>query len=330
MDQIQQTQPDKIQPQLKAAEVFNIMKSEISKVIMGQENIIEDLLIAFFSSGHVLLEGVPGTAKTLMIKTLSHILECAFNRIQFTPDLMPSDVVGTHVFDMKSGQFYLKNGPIFTNLLLADEINRTSPKTQSALLEAMEEAQATIEGEKISLPDLFLVFATQNPIEFEGTYPLPEAQMDRFMFKILLDYPQREQESLILKAYHKGFNPRKLDEVAFKKLNYKDFLEDVRNEITNVLVKEEIFDYIVNIVTQTRNNPNISLGASPRGGVALLLSSKTRAAVRGRNYIIPDDVKESAYPALRHRLILRPEAEIEGLTSDDIIKDILSTENVPR
>jgi MoxR-like ATPase len=310
--------------------VFLSLFSEMGKVIVGQEKALEDILIALFSSGHVLLEGVPGTAKTLMVKTLSNILACQFERIQFTPDMMPSDVVGTHVYDMKTSEFYLKKGPIFTNLLLADEINRTSPKTQSALLEAMEECQVTIEGERLPLSELFIVFATQNPIEFEGTYPLPEAQMDRFMFKILVDYPERAHEMEILKAYHNGFDPKHLEQVAFKKFNYKEFLRNVREEIQKVTVREEIFDYMVKIAEQTRKNGNVSLGASPRGVVALLLSAKTRAAVRGRNYVIPDDVKESAFPVLRHRLILRPEAEIEGISPDEIIKEILARVEVPR
>jgi len=310
--------------------IFEQLRKEIGKVIIGQEEIVENILIAFFSQGHVLLEGVPGTAKTLMVKTLSRIIECTFERIQFTPDMMPSDVVGTHVFDMKTSEFYLKKGPIFTNLLLADEINRTSPKTQSALLEAMEEGQVTIEGERIELSDLFLVFATQNPIEFEGTYPLPEAQMDRFMFKITIDYPGRDREVEILRAYHKGFNPRKLDKISFEKINYNDFLPRALKEIQNVTVKDEIFNYIIKINDMTRKDSNVVLGASPRGAISLLLSSKTRAAVRGRNYIIPDDIKESAYPVLRHRLLLRPEAEIEGMTPDDIIRNILSKVEVPR
>ena len=309
---------------------FNKLFFEMGKVIKGQDRIKEDILIAFFSMGHVLLEGVPGTAKTLMIKVLSGIIESQFERIQFTPDLMPSDVMGTHVFDIKTSEFYLKKGPIFTNLLLADEINRTPPKTQSALLEAMEENQVTIEGKKVELPGLFLVFATQNPIEFEGTYPLPEAQMDRFMFKISVDYPEVKNETEILKAYHNGFDAKNLDKVSFEKMKYKDFLEKCRNEIREVAVKEEIFDYIIKITQLTRKNANVSLGVSPRGSVALLLSSKTRAAVRGRKYVIPDDVKESAYPVLRHRLILRPEAEIEGMSPDDIIKDILNRVEVPR
>ena len=311
-------------------EYFRKIFTELSRVIVGQDKIKEDIIIAFFSSGHVLLEGVPGTAKTLMVKVLAQAIESQFERIQFTPDLMPSDVVGTHIFDIKTSEFHLKKGPIFTNLLLADEINRTPPKTQSALLEAMEESQVTIEGKKMKLPDLFQVFATQNPIEFEGTYPLPEAQMDRFLFKIIVDYPQKEHETEILKAYHSGFNPRNLDQIPFEKMDYRQFLKTCREEIQSVTIRDEIFDYIIRINDMTRHNANVSLGSSPRGSVALLLSSKTRAALRGRKYVIPDDIKESAYPVLRHRLILRPEAEIEGMTSDDIIGDILNRVEVPR
>lgn len=311
-------------------EYFRKIFTELSRVIVGQDKIKEDIIIAFFSGGHVLLEGVPGTAKTLMVKVLAQAIESQFERIQFTPDLMPSDVVGTHIFDVKTSEFHLKKGPIFTNLLLADEINRTPPKTQSALLEAMEESQVTIEGKKMKLPDLFLVFATQNPIEFEGTYPLPEAQMDRFLFKIIVDYPQKEHETNILKAYHNGFNPRNLDQIPFAKMDYRQFLNACKEEIQGVTIRDEIFDYIIRINDMTRHNANVSLGSSPRGSVALLLSSKTRAALRGRKYVIPDDIKESAYPVLRHRLILRPEAEIEGMTSDDIIHDILNRIEVPR
>jgi MoxR-like ATPase len=314
----------------KTSGVFRQLKDEFHKVIVGQDEVIEEVLIAFFTGGHVLLEGVPGTAKTLLVKTLSNIILCDFERIQFTPDMMPSDVVGTHVFDMKNSQFYLKKGPVFTNLLLADEINRTPPKTQSALLEAMEENQATVEGERVSLPDLFLVFATQNPVEFEGTYPLPEAQMDRFLFKIKVDYPDSANETFILKKFHEGFNPKKLDRVSFEKIDYHNFLEECREEILNVRVRDEIMEYIVKIIQHTRNDANVSLGASPRGTICLLLSGKTRAASRGRDYLIPDDIKESAYPVLRHRLILKPEAEIEGLTTDDVIKGILSGIEVPR
>ncbi len=311
-------------------EYFRKIFTELSRVIIGQDKIKEDIIVAFFSSGHVLLEGVPGTAKTLMVKVLAQAIESQFERIQFTPDLMPSDVVGTHIFDIKTSEFHLKKGPIFTNLLLADEINRTPPKTQSALLEAMEESQVTIEGKKMKLPDLFLVFATQNPIEFEGTYPLPEAQMDRFLFKIIVDYPQKDHETNILKAYHSGFNPRNLDQIPFEKMDYCKFLKTCRDEIQSVTIRDEIFDYIIRINDMTRHNANVSLGSSPRGSVALLLSGKTRAAVKGRKYVIPDDIKESAYPVLRHRLILRPEAEIEGMTSDDIIRDILNRVEVPR
>ncbi len=310
--------------------IFEQLKAEIHKVVLGQEKVIEDALIALLTGGHVLLEGVPGTAKTLLVRTISKIIKGSFQRIQFTPDLMPSDVVGTHIFDMKANEFFLKKGPIFTNLLLADEINRTPPKTQSALLEAMEENQATIEGEMIPLPDLFIVFATQNPVEFEGTYPLPEAQMDRFLYKILVNYPETGVEVDILKKFNQGFNPNKIDEILFDQLDYNEFLTECKREILNVKVKDEIFEYIFQLTNHTRKNINISLGASPRGAISILLSSKTRAATRGRDYVIPDDIKESAYPVLRHRIILKPEAEIEGLSPDDIIKNILASVEVPR
>jgi len=310
--------------------VFLRLKKELAKVIIGQEKAVDDVLTAFFSGGHVLLEGVPGTAKTLLVKALSCVIGCAFERIQFTPDLMPSDVVGTHVFDARRGEFYLKKGPIFTNLLLADEVNRTPPKTQSALLEAMEENQATIEGEKVSLPEIFMVFATQNPVEFEGTYPLPEAQVDRFFYKILIDYPAREEELEILKRYHQGFSHRHIENAGMEKVDHGEFFQKCREEIAGVKVREEILDYALKIVESSRKNMNVALGASPRGSVGLLLSGKARAAVAGRDYVIPDDIKESAFPVLRHRLILKPEAEIEGLTPDSVIKTMLSKVEVPR
>lgn len=311
-------------------EIAKKLKKEVHKAIVGQDEVIEEILVVFFSGGHVLLEGVPGTAKTLMVKTMSNVIGCEFERVQFTPDLMPSDVVGTHVFDMKNNEFYLKKGPIFTNFLLADEINRTPPKTQSALLEAMEERQATVEGEKVVLPELFMVFATQNPVEFEGTYPLPEAQMDRFFSKILIDYPKRDCEIDVLRQYHHGFDARKLNEVNFNRIDHADFYPRAREEIAQVKVNDEIFDYIMSIVEATRKNINVGLGSSPRGAICLLLAGKTRAALSGRDYIIPDDVKRSAYPVLRHRMILKPEAEIEGMTPDDIITGILKKIEIPR
>lgn len=321
---------NRIKTENPTATLYRKISDEIHKVIVGQDRIIESILTAFFTGGHVLLEGVPGIAKTLIVKVLSKIIGCRFERIQFTPDMMPSDVVGTHVFDIKTGEFYLKKGPVYTNLLLADEINRTPPKTQSALLEAMEELQVTIEGEKVPLPEPFMVLATQNPIEFEGTYPLPEAQMDRFLFKILIEYPTDDQEVEILKRYHQGFDPRHLESVPLKKFDYHHFLGQCRDEILKVKVKEDIFDYIVRIIKSTRKGPGVSLGASPRGSIALLLASKTRAAIKQRDYIIPDDVKETACIALRHRIMLKPEAEIEGTTPDDIIKRILDRLEVPR
>ncbi len=312
------------------SEIYDKLKKEISKAIVGQDKIVEEVLIAFFTGGHILLEGVPGIGKTLIVKVLSNVIKCNFSRIQFTPDMMPSDVLGTHVFDIKSSQFYIKKGPIFTNLLLADEINRTPPKTQSALLEAMEERQATIEGEKIPLPHPFMVCATQNPVEFEGTYPLPEAQMDRFLFKIIIEYPTNEEEIEIIKKYHHGFDANLIEEIPFEKLDHRDFLAKCKEEIKSVQVRDEIFDYIVNIIESSRQDMNVTLGASPRGSIALLLSAKTKAAMANRDYVIPDDVKQMAYATLRHRLILKPEAEIEGITADNIINGILNRVPVPR
>ncbi|MBI2266099.1 MAG: MoxR family ATPase [Armatimonadetes bacterium] len=288
------------------------------------------MVITLLSGGHALLEGVPGIAKTLMVKTLAYVLNSEFKRIQFTPDLMPSDVVGTHVFETKTSSFYLKKGPIFANLVLADEINRTPPKTQSALLEAMEERQVTIEGERLLLPSPFAVFATQNPVEYEGTYPLPEAQVDRFMLKILVSYPTIEQEQAVLKNYHEGFVPIRLEKMALQPLYSPAVVEEAQKEILATKVEQNLFQYITQIVQKTRSNPNVTLGASPRASIALLLTSKALATLRGRDYVVPDDIKSLAYPVLRHRLLLRPEAEIEGLRTDDVIRTILASVEVPR
>jgi len=278
----------------------------------------------------VLIEGPPGTAKTLMAKTLAQMIQADFRRIQFTPDLMPSDVVGTQVYDLSNGQFRLRKGPIFTQILLGDEINRAPAKTQSALLEAMEERQVTIEGQRLPLPEPFFVIATQNPIEYEGTYPLPEAQLDRFLFKVVIDYASREVETEVLRRYHLGFDAHQLTTSGLRAIVTPEALTVCRAEIAQVQVEQGILNYIVAIVQATRNSPELLVGASLRAGIALLLAAKTLAAIYDRNYVTPDDVKLLARPVLRHRIILRPEAEIEGLNVDTAIGRILNRVEVPR
>lgn len=304
---------------------------EISKTIVGQSAVVEQTLVALFAQGHVLLEGVPGTAKTLMVKTLTHVLGAEFHRIQFTPDLMPSDVTGTNIFNLPSSSFSLRKGPVFTDFLLADEINRTPPKTQAALLEAMEERQVTIDGERHPLPEMFTVLATQNPIEYEGTYPLPEAQLDRFLLKILIGYPSEEQELEIVSRWHTGFDAHRIDLAHLDRIgNAAEIIGECRRRVTAITVEEGVQRYIVEIVRRTREAPNLTWGSSPRASVALLLCSKSIAAIRGRAFVTPDDVKEVAHPVLRHRIILRSEAEIEGVTEDEVIDEIVSSVPVPR
>jgi MoxR-like ATPase len=306
------------------------IRQEMAKVVMGQEQVIEQLLTATLARGHVLLEGVPGTAKTLITKALSVCLRGSFKRVQFTPDLMPSDVIGTTVFDMQAGAFHLRKGPVFTNFLLADEINRTPPKTQAALLEAMEERQVTIDGVTHQLEEPFVVFATQNPIEFEGTYPLPEAQLDRFMLKVTIEYPSEAEEIGLLRHYHRGFDPHRLDLAGLAAVAGAGDLEAWRAEIASVTVSEEVLAYIAAIARQSRQLVNTVLGGSPRAAIALLQCGKALAALRGRDYVIPDDVKELAHPALRHRIILQAEAEIEGMTPDTVVDGLLEQIPVPR
>lgn len=305
------------------------LKKELHKAIVGYDTLLELLLVSFFSSGHVLLEGVPGTAKTLMVKALSMVLNLEFSRIQFTPDLMPSDIVGTNVFDLDTRKFHLRKGPVFTNLLLADEINRAPPKTQAALLEAMEERQVTIDGVSYLLDD-FMVCATQNPVEYEGTYPLPEAQLDRFMMKLIVPYPDIEEENEILALYQSGFDAHNLTQVNFSYSLSRDELRKIREEIFTITVKEDVVEYITSIVRATRESPHLVLGASPRASVILLLTSKSFAAIRGEAFVTPDVVKAMALPALRHRVILKPEAEIEGMTADAVIQECLEKVEVPR
>lgn len=302
---------------------------ELRKVIVGQDEPIEQILVALLAEGHALIEGVPGTAKTLTVKTLSRILNADFGRIQFTPDLMPSDITGTNVFNVASSNFSLRRGPVFTDLLLADEINRTPPKTQAALLEAMEERQVTIDGETYPLSPLFTVLATENPIEYEGTYPLPEAQLDRFLLKILLGYPSAEEEQQVVARWDAGFNARRLNDIQIQPL-VADAISACRAEVRNMRVEAGVQRYIVDIVRRTRDHPAAHYGASPRAAVALLLCSKALAAIRGRDFATPDDVRDIARPVLRHRLTLRAEAELDGATPDSVISDILQSSEVPR
>jgi len=304
--------------------------NELRKTIVGQDHVIEQILVAVLAEGHALIEGVPGTAKTLTVKTLAQIIGAQFSRIQFTPDLMPSDITGTNVFNMQTSQFALRYGPIFTDILLADEINRTPPKTQAALLEAMEERQATIDGERYPLSPIFTVLATENPIEYEGTYPLPEAQLDRFLMKILIGYPEATEEDEIVARWDAGFNSRHLEQVQIVPLPDASTIQRCRAEVREMRMEPGVQKYIVEIVRRTRTHPTILYGASPRASVALLLSSKALAAIRGRDFATPDDIRDVAPPVLRHRLALRAEAELDGATTDAVISDILKTVEVPR
>src|SRR6476646_10345308 len=306
------------------------IRNELRKVIVGQDDAIEQILIALLAEGHALVEGVPGTAKTLTVKTLSRIINATFSRIQFTPDLMPSDITGTNVFNIATSNFNLRRGPIFTDILLADEINRTPPKTQAALLEAMEERQVTIDGEAYALAPIFTVLATENPIEYEGTYPLPEAQLDRFLLKILLPYPSADEEQQVVARWDAGFNARRLDQVDIQPLAEADAIPRCRAEIRAMRVEPGVQRYIVDVVRRTRDHPAAHYGASPRAAVALLLSAKALSAIRGRDFSTPDDVRDIARPALRHRLTLRAEAELDGASPDSVISDILQSAEVPR
>ena len=316
-------------PELVSPTIAHI-RNELRKVIVGQDGPIEQILVALLAEGHALIEGVPGTAKTLTVKTLARIVNAGFGRIQFTPDLMPSDITGTNVFNMGSSSFSLRRGPIFTDILLADEINRTPPKTQAALLEAMEERQVTIDGEGYQLSPMFTVLATENPIEYEGTYPLPEAQLDRFLLKILLPYPSAEEEHQVVARWDAGFNARRLNQVDIQPLAAADTIIRCRAEVNNMHMEPGVQRYVVDIVRRTRDHPALHYGASPRAAVALLLCSKALSAIRGRDFSTPDDVRDIARPVLRHRLTLRAEAELDGATPDSVITDILQSAEVPR
>jgi MoxR-like ATPase len=306
------------------------MQTEIRRVLVGQDETFELLVVALLSGGHVLLEGVPGTAKTLMAKALASLVQAQFTRVQFTPDLMPSDILGTSVFDIASGKFYLKKGPIFTHILLADEINRSPAKTQSALLEAMEERQVNLDGQRYPLEGPFMVVATQNPVEYEGTYPLPEAQLDRFMYKIMVPTPRLEVDVEVLRRFHQGFDPHNLASTGLKAVLPAQAVMQARSLTTQVVVEEGILQYIGRIAAASRESADVILGASTRAAVHVLLASKTFAALQGRNYVTPDDVKFIVPPVFRHRLLLKPEAEIEGLDPDAVIGRLLAQVEVPR
>lgn len=312
------------------AEIAPTLRAEVAKAVAGQDATVESCLVALLAGGHVLLEGVPGVAKTLLVRSLAAALALNYTRIQFTPDLMPSDVLGTRVYNPRTLDFELRTGPIFTQVLLADEINRTPPKTQAALLEAMEERRVTLDGQPHLLPAPFIVFATQNPLDFEGTYPLPEAQQDRFLLKVLVDYPQMDEERDVLRRHHAGFRPQALEEAGVKPVVDAASLDAMRAEVAGQTVDTPVLDYILNVVRATRGVEELRSGASPRAGIALLNGAKALSAIRGRPFVIPDDVKELAAPALRHRVLLRPEAEVEGLTVDAVLKEIVDRVPVPR
>ena len=311
--------------------VLNRTRGEVARVIIGQDTVVEMALVAIFSGQHALIEGVPGVAKTLLVRTLAHVLGCEFARIQFTPDLMPADITGTNVFNLKENAFALVKGPVFTTFLLADEINRAPAKTQSALLQAMQERAVTIDRQTHGLSPNFTVFATQNPVEYQGTYPLPEAQKDRFMLRIDMHPPDRDQEVDLARRMLGTSAPETvLESGAVKPVLGADVLTQVKSYLPEVLLSDELAAYVVDIVRQTRRHPSVMVGAGPRASQALLLASRSRAAIRDRDFVTPDDIKAMAPAVMGHRLILQPEYEVEGLAVDEVIQEILQTLPVPR
>lgn len=316
-----------IVPPMSIAEVHELSSEiirECGRIIVGKLDIMRDTLVAFLSNGHVVLEGVPGLAKTYMARTFASILGCVFKRIQLTVDTLPPDLLGSNVFNQKSGEFWFRKGPVFANLVLADEINRCPPKSQSALLEVMEERQVSLEGVTRPLPNPFLIIATQNPVEQEGTYPLPEAQLDRFMFRLILDYPTSSEEVEVIKRKHEG------EATDLRVLADPETMLRMQETCKTVYLDEDVITYIRDIVVRTRSDPQILLGGSPRASLVLMGASKTRAAMHGRNYVIPEDVRKLAIQALNHRLILKPEAELEGLTVERVVSKILGEVDCPR
>ena len=306
------------------------VRSEVGKSVVGQEAAVTGLVIAMLASGHVLLEGVPGVAKTLLVRSLATAMDVDTKRVQFTPDLMPGDVTGSLVYDSRTAQFSFRPGPVFTNLLLADEINRTPPKTQAALLEAMEERQVSVDGQPRPLPDPFMVIATQNPVEYEGTYPLPEAQLDRFLLKLVLPLPERAQEIEVLSRHASGFDPRDLAAAGLGPVASAEDLAVARTQVRTVGAAPEVLAYAVDLVRATRAMPSVALGVSPRGATALLATARAWAWLAGRSFVTPDDIKALALPALRHRIQMRPEAEMEGMTTQAVIESVLRSVPVPR
>lgn len=310
--------------------LFQNLEAQLSQIVVGQTGIIHGLLVALLAEGHVILEGVPGTAKTLLVKLLARLVAADFRRIQLTPDVLPADVLGTSIFDLNSRTFRLRKGPIFTQVLLADEINRTPPKTQAALLEAMEERQVTLDGTTIPLSPLFWTVATQNPLEFEGTYPLPEAQLDRFLFKLVVGYPPASAEKQMLINALGGFEARNLDNLALEPVITVEQVLEARAQARQVKVEPPVQDYLLAIIQASRQQANLLLGASPRAAVGWLRAAQSQAWLEGRDFVTPDDIKALAQPLLQHRLILRPEAQLDGTTQDQVITALLNRVTVPR
>jgi MoxR-like ATPase len=306
------------------------VRGEIAKVIVGHDDIVDGLLVALLVGGHALLEGVPGTAKTLLATTLARALELDVRRVQFTPDLMPSDLLGRVIYRQETGTFVFHEGPVFTNLLIGDEINRTPPKTQAALLEAMQERQVSVEGDTRALPDPFLVVATQNPVEYEGTYPLPEAQIDRFLVKLSVGYPDAEQERAMLARHHAGFDPTDIAGAGVRAVARRTDIASARAAATTVRVDDRIITYLVDLARASRASPSVRLGISPRGLAMLLHTAKAWALLSGRDVVTPDEVQAMALPTWRHRLVLRPEVELEGATADAVLRGLLRSTPVPR